>query len=99
MYSAAKDALVEWLRFEDLTRHYGAQDVFAGLSGVLRDAQKVGLVGANGAGKSSLLRLLAGQETPDGGRVTGGAISPDGRQLALVTAGASGAAPPAVSSS
>ncbi len=61
---------MEWLRFNDLERHYGAQEVFSAVSGVLRDGEKVGLVGANGAGKSSLVRILAGLEEPDAGKLS-----------------------------
>ena len=55
------------LRFDGLTRAYGAREIFGGLAGVIRDGQTIGLVGPNGAGKSSLVRILAGLETPDGG--------------------------------
>ena len=55
------------LRFSDLERHYGARQIFGGASGVLRDGAKVGLVGRNGTGKSSLLRLLAGIDELEGG--------------------------------
>src|SRR5579862_5031241 len=61
---------MEWLRFEGLERWYGARQVFANLSGALRDGAKVGLVGPNGAGKSSLVRILAGVDTADHGSVT-----------------------------
>ena len=57
------------MRFAGLERHYGAKDVFAGLSGVIRDGERIGLVGPNGAGKSSLVRLLAGLDEPDGGTI------------------------------
>jgi len=60
---------VEWLRFTEVARWYGARSIFTGLAGVLRDGAKVGLVGPNGAGKSSLLRILAGFEEPDAGEV------------------------------
>ena len=60
---------MEWLRFTEVARWYGARSIFAGLAGVLRDGAKVGLVGPNGAGKSSLLRILAGFEEPDAGEV------------------------------
>ncbi len=60
---------MDWLRFDELERSYGARTIFEGLSGVLRDGQKVGLVGPNGAGKSSLIRTLVGIESPDSGKV------------------------------
>ncbi len=61
---------MEWLRFNDLERHYGAHEVFSLASGVLRDGEKIGLVGANGAGKSSLVRILAGIDASDAGKLT-----------------------------
>jgi ATP-binding cassette subfamily F protein 3 len=60
---------MELVRFSALERHYGANEVFAGLDGVIGDGDKVGLVGPNGAGKSSLVRLLAGHDEPDGGTI------------------------------
>jgi ATP-binding cassette subfamily F protein 3 len=58
---------MELLRFTGLARHYGANEVFADLSGVIRDGEKIALVGPNGAGKSSLVRILVGQDQPDAG--------------------------------
>src|SRR3982074_996785 len=60
---------MEFVRFTALERHYGAKEVFAGLSGVVRDGQRIGLVGPNGAGKSSLVRLLVGLDEADGGTI------------------------------
>ncbi len=60
---------MELVRFAGLERHYGANEVFAGLAGVVRDGERIGLVGPNGAGKSSLVRILAGRDEPDAGRV------------------------------
>ncbi|HWT04165.1 MAG TPA: ATP-binding cassette domain-containing protein, partial [Xanthomonadales bacterium] len=60
---------MELVRFSALERHYGANEVFAGLDGVIRDGDKIGVVGPNGAGKSSLVRLLVGTDEPDGGTI------------------------------
>jgi len=60
---------VDRLRFENLTRAYGARTIFAGVSGTLRDGTTIGLVGPNGAGKSSLVRILVGEEEADSGTV------------------------------
>ena len=55
---------------ENIGKNYGKGDVLAGISlGVLR-GERIGIVGRNGGGKSTLLRLLVGAEAPDSGRVT-----------------------------
>jgi ATP-binding cassette subfamily F protein 3 len=54
---------------ENLSKSYGIQDVFSGVNLALPHQARVALVGMNGVGKSTLLRLLAGLENPDSGRV------------------------------
>ncbi|MDP4302617.1 energy-coupling factor ABC transporter ATP-binding protein [Leptothrix discophora] len=72
------------LHLSDLTLRRGATPVFDGLTLSLTEP-RIGLVGDNGAGKSSLLRLLCGLERPQAGRVTvdgqalAGAPLPPGR--------------------
>jgi ATPase subunit of ABC transporter with duplicated ATPase domains len=62
------------LQASDLTKSYDGAPLFDGLSFVLGDGERAGLVGRNGVGKSTLLRLLAGVDRPDRGAVaTGGA--------------------------
>jgi len=53
----------------DLSKYFGAQDIFSGISVQIARNDKVGLVGRNGVGKTTLLRILAGLEEPDSGRV------------------------------
>ncbi len=55
---------------ENVRRHYGAQDVLRGATAQIDPGEKVGLVGRNGGGKTTLLRLIEGLEKPDSGRVT-----------------------------
>jgi ATP-binding cassette subfamily F protein uup len=54
---------------EGLTKSYGDRDIVHGLDLVLSPGTRVGLLGSNGTGKSTLLRLLARQEAPDEGTV------------------------------
>ena len=54
----------------DLSLTYdGQRDLFSGISVSLTRGAKLALVGANGAGKSSLMRVLGGIERPNGGSV------------------------------
>ncbi|QSQ26903.1 ABC-F family ATP-binding cassette domain-containing protein [Pyxidicoccus parkwayensis] len=55
---------------EGITKKYGAQTVYDGLSARLERGQRIAVVGANGAGKTTLLRMVAGELAPDTGKVT-----------------------------
>jgi ABC-type branched-subunit amino acid transport system ATPase component len=63
----ADDALLE---LEDIHFAYGSVPVLFGVSLVVRRGEVLGLLGTNGAGKSTVLRLLAGLEVPSAGRVS-----------------------------
>lgn len=52
---------------ENVTKSFGPNDVIRGLSFIVGDGEHVGLVGPNGGGKSTILRLLAGEHRPDTG--------------------------------
>ena len=53
----------------DVKRSHGAQVVLDGVTVSIGPRSRIGLVGPNGIGKSTLLRILAGLEAADGGRV------------------------------
>ena len=54
---------------EKLTKIYGTRVLLDGVSFYVDRGEKVGVIGVNGTGKSTLLRLLAGVEEPDDGTV------------------------------
>ena len=56
-------------RFSDVHKSYGSQDVLRGASAQINPGEHVGLVGRNGAGKTTIFRLISGEETPDEGEV------------------------------
>ncbi|GAB2691743.1 ABC-F family ATP-binding cassette domain-containing protein [Thalassiella azotivora] len=58
------------LNVEDVTVTLAARTILDGVSLGLDDGARVGVVGRNGDGKSTLLRVLAGLHEPDSGRVT-----------------------------
>jgi ATP-binding cassette subfamily F protein 3 len=52
-------------------KHFGSKTLFEGLNWVVNDGDRIGLVGGNGTGKSTLLKVLAGIETLDEGSFFG----------------------------
>src|SRR5436190_1644891 len=54
----------------NLARIHGGRTIFSSLSWTIQDGEKIGLVGPNGIGKSTLLRTLAGLEPADAGALT-----------------------------
>ncbi len=55
---------------DNIAKSYGAQDVFGGVSLQVARGDRIALVGPNGHGKTTLLRILAGLEPPSSGTVS-----------------------------
>ncbi|MGI6740615.1 MAG: ABC-F family ATP-binding cassette domain-containing protein [Brevefilum sp.] len=53
----------------DLSKAFGPDDIFDGISLAIPDGARIALVGANGVGKTTLLRILIGQDFPNTGSV------------------------------
>ncbi len=60
------------LTAENLTKSYGEKVLFKDISFGIDEGEKIGVIGVNGTGKSTLLKILAGVEWPDQGKVTMG---------------------------
>ena len=60
---------MHYVSVEGLTKSYGIQPLFSGISFNIEEGDKIALVARNGTGKSTLLRILAGQETADDGKL------------------------------
>ena len=58
------------INLKDVTHGYGSRTVLADLTLGVAAGERIGIVGRNGDGKSTLLRLIAGVEEPDAGNVT-----------------------------
>ena len=53
-----------------LSKSFGAEDLFSGVTFSVAKGARLALVGPNGIGKTTLLRILIGQEEPSGGTIT-----------------------------
>lgn len=58
------------LTIENLTHSYSERKLFDDTSFSLEEGEKVGIIGINGTGKSTLLNIIAGNIVPDEGKVT-----------------------------
>src|SRR4051812_34282558 len=58
------------VNLKDVAKGYGSRSVLRGVTLGVAAGERIGVVGRNGDGKSTLLRLVAGAETPDAGTVT-----------------------------
>ncbi len=58
------------ISFSNLAKAFGHQTLFEGVSLQLNPGNKYGLVGANGSGKSTFLKMLAGAEAPSDGTLS-----------------------------
>src|SRR5437868_753337 len=58
------------ISFSNIHKQYGKQLIFVDASFQLNPGEKVGLVGPNGSGKTTIFRMIVGEETPDEGEVS-----------------------------
>src|SRR5512139_2811643 len=58
------------LTVSSVSKSFGAADIFAGVTFSVAKGARLALVGPNGIGKTTLLRILVGQEEPSSGQIT-----------------------------
>lgn len=69
------------LNIEHVSKLYGDKWIFDDISCGIQEGEKIGIIGINGTGKTTLLRIIAGAEEPDQGQV----IRQNGAKLAYLT--------------
>jgi len=61
--------MISFLQVENLSKRFGEQLLFENISFGIGKNQKVALIAKNGTGKSTLLQIIAGKDTPESGKV------------------------------
>ena len=62
-------ALLNYLTVENISKSYGELNLFQDLSFSIHKDQKIAFVAKNGTGKTSILNMLSGKDTPDSGNI------------------------------
>lgn len=57
------------LRFSGISKSYNGKTVLENISGAIYAGDKIGLIGRNGVGKTTLARVLSGREPSDAGKI------------------------------
>ena len=57
------------LRAENLTSTYGEKTLFKDVSFIINEQDRIGLIGTNGSGKTSLLNVISGAVSPEAGEI------------------------------
>jgi len=70
LYPLDEEPARQMIRIDNISKQNGHQIVFIEASAALQRGEKVGLVGANGTGKTTLFRLITGEEQPDEGQIS-----------------------------
>lgn len=60
---------MNYLSVENITKSFGERVLFEGLSFGINQGQKIAFVAKNGSGKTSLLKIITGDDTPDSGQI------------------------------
>ena len=60
---------MHYLSVENLSKSFGAKPLFNNISLNVSEGDKIGLIAKNGAGKSTMLNIIAGKDTADGGKI------------------------------
>jgi ATP-binding cassette subfamily F protein 3 len=72
------------LQVNNISKRYGDDVILAGVSFVVNPGDRVGLIGPNGCGKTTLLRIIVGEERSDDGHV---AFSPSSLRVSYLSQG------------
>ncbi len=73
-------ALISYLQIENLTKSFGDRLLFGDVTFGINEGDKIGIIAKNGSGKTTMLRIIAGKESPDSGSI----IARNGLRIVLL---------------
>lgn len=73
-------ALISYLQIENLTKSFGDRLLFGDVTFGINEGDKIGIIAKNGSGKTTMLRIIAGKESPDSGLI----IARNGLRIVLL---------------
>jgi ATPase subunit of ABC transporter with duplicated ATPase domains len=71
-FEVAKPSGKQTVTIEDISKSYGRREIIKPFSSLITRGEKVAVIGKNGVGKSTLVKMLVGAEKPDAGKITWG---------------------------
>ncbi|MBN2461875.1 MAG: ABC-F family ATP-binding cassette domain-containing protein, partial [Candidatus Cloacimonetes bacterium] len=60
------------LELQNISKSYGEKDLFTNFSHIFQKLERIGIIGPNGCGKTTLLKIITGEISPDNGRIKTG---------------------------
>ena len=81
LFSKVKASFMNIISLENVSKNFGLKPLFENVTLGFEDSDKIGIIGANGSGKTTFLRVIAASETPDTGRL----VRASGQTLAYLS--------------
>ena len=70
MFNINKNIALNYLNVENISKSYGEVTLFKGITFSIHKGQKIAFVAKNGTGKTSILKIISGEDSSDSGNIT-----------------------------
>jgi len=65
-----KNIALNYLNVENISKSYGEVTLFKGITFSIHKGQKISFIAKNGTGKTSILKIISGEDSSDSGNIT-----------------------------
>ena len=70
MFNINKNIALNYLNVENISKSYGEVTLFKGITFSIHKGQKIAFIAKNGTGKTSILKIISGEDSSDSGNIT-----------------------------